>query len=83
MRRFPTKKVVYGHEAYPHTETTEKSGDTMSEDPSDVPGAEGGETVCPICDSTDTETIVDGELNYRCLECGAEFDSSGGRINVE
>lgn len=60
-----------------------KLGDSMNESSSDVPGAEGGETVCPVCDSTNTEKVVDGELDYRCLDCGAEFDPSGGRVNVE
>ena len=54
-----------------------------SESDSDVPGAEGGETVCPVCDSTNTEEIDGGDLDYRCGDCGAEFDPSGGRVNVE
>ena len=54
-----------------------------SESSSDVSGAAGGETVCPVCDGTDTEEIVDGNLDYQCGNCGAEFDPSGGRVNVE
>lgn len=59
-------------------------GDTMteSESTSDVSGAAGGETVCPVCDATDTEKIVDDDLDYRCFGCDAEFDPSGGRVNV-
>ena len=53
------------------------SGETMS----DVPGAEGGSTVCPVCDSENTEKIGERGLEYRCLECNAEFDPSGGRID--
>ena len=47
-----------------------------------VPGAEGGSTACPVCGSQNTEEIERGDqgLNYRCLECDAEFDASGGRI---
>lgn len=55
----------------------------MTDNDSDVPGAAGGETVCPVCDSTTIEEAVDGDLDYRCLDCGAEFDPSGGRVNVE
>lgn len=60
-------------------------GDTMSESNSDVSGAAGDETICPVCDAANTEEIVDGEhdLPYRCLGCGAEFDPTGGRVNVE
>ena len=54
-----------------------------SESDSDVSGAEGGETICPVCDGTDTKEIVDGDLDYRCGDCGAEFNPSGGRVNVE
>ena len=53
-----------------------------SESSSDVSGAAGGETVCPVCDGTDTEEIG-GDLDYRCLACDVEFDPSGGRVNVE
>lgn len=60
-----------------------ETGDTMSETSSDIPGAEGGETVCPICDGTNIEEIVDGDLDYQCLDCGAAFDPSGGRVNIE
>lgn len=34
------------------------SGDIMTE--SHVPGAEGEEAVCPVCDSHNTEQITDG-----------------------
>jgi DNA-directed RNA polymerase subunit RPC12/RpoP len=46
----------------------------------DVPGAEGGSTICPVCDAENTEEIEGGGLDYRCLECDAEFDPSGGRV---
>ena len=55
----------------------------MSEPPSDVVGADGDTGVCPVCDATTIEKTIDGDLDYRCLDCGAEFDSTGGRINVE
>jgi len=48
---------------------------------SDVPGAEGGSTVCPVCDSENTEKIGERGLEYRCLDCEAEFDPSGGRVD--
>ena len=54
-----------------------------NENMSDVAGAEGDETVCPVCDGTNIEEIVDGNLDYQCRDCGAEFDPSGGRVNVE
>jgi transposase-like protein len=54
-----------------------------SESGSDVSGATGDETVCPVCDSANTEEIAGGDLDYRCLDCGAEFDPTGGRVNVE
>ena len=56
-----------------------------SDSESGVPGAEGGEAVCPVCDSTAIEDISSGvsELDYHCTDCGAEFDPSGGRVNVE
>ena len=51
-----------------------------------VPGAEGDDTICPVCDSERTEereaaTGMD-ELSHRCLDCDAEFDDSGGRIDL-
>lgn len=45
-----------------------------------VPGAEGGQTVCPVCDSENIKEIEKSGLAYQCLECDAEFDSSGGRV---
>lgn len=54
-----------------------------NESESDVPGAEGDAVLCPVCDSVDTEGVAGGDLDYRCLACGAEFDPSGGRVNVE
>jgi tRNA(Ile2) C34 agmatinyltransferase TiaS len=50
---------------------------------STVSGAEGDGVVCPVCDSVDTEGVAGGDLDYRCLDCGATFDPSGGRVNVE
>ena len=51
-----------------------------------VPGAEGDETICPVCDSERTEEREEatgmGELSHRCLDCDAEFDDSGGRIDL-
>ena len=50
-----------------------------------VPGAEGDDTACPVCDSENIEeqeaANTMGELAYRCLDCGAEFDGSGARID--
>ena len=58
---------------------------TENTNDSDVPDAEGGEVVCPICDSTNIEEIGSGvsELDYHCRDCGAEFDPNAGRVNVE
>jgi len=50
-----------------------------------VPGAEGDDTACPVCDSENIEAQeavnTMGELAYQCLDCGAEFDGSGARID--
>lgn len=54
-----------------------------NENENPIPGAEGSETVCPVCDGTNIEEIVDGDLDYQCLDCGAAFDPSAGRVNVE
>jgi transposase-like protein len=52
-----------------------------------VPGGEreGTTPVCPACESERVEAIdpAASPLEYRCLDCGAEFDESGGRIAVE
>ena len=49
-----------------------------------VPGAEGDDTACPVCDSENIEAqeavSIMGELAYRCLDCGAEFDGSGDGV---
>lgn len=74
---------VIGHEAYPHAERNASSGDTMTKSESVIPGTAGDETVCPVCDSTNTEEIVGDKLDYRCLRCSAEFDPTGGRVSVE
>jgi transposase-like protein len=57
----------------------------MTESNSNLSGAEGGNTICPICDSGNTESVGGGvpDLDYRCRDCGAEFDPTGGRVNVE
>jgi tRNA(Ile2) C34 agmatinyltransferase TiaS len=55
----------------------------MNDNDSGLSGAEGNEVVCPVCESVDTEEVAGGGLDYRCLDCGAEFDPSGGRVNVE
>ena len=51
-----------------------------------VPGAEGDGTTCPVCDSDRTEEreVTTGlrELSYRCLDCDAEFDDTGARIDL-
>ena len=50
-----------------------------------VPGTEGDDTACPVCDSENIEEqeVVNtmAELAYQCLDCGTEFDGSGTRIN--
>jgi hypothetical protein len=51
-----------------------------------VPGAEGDDTICPVCDSERTEERKAasgmGELSHRCLDCDAEFDDTGARIDL-
>jgi transposase-like protein len=51
-----------------------------------VPGAEGDNTTCPVCDSERTEEHKAasgiGELSYQCLDCDAEFDDTGARIDL-
>lgn len=34
----------------------------MTDQQSDLPGAEGNEIICPVCDSPNIEEIVDGGL---------------------
>jgi hypothetical protein len=58
----------------------------MSDPLNDVSQAEGDAVLCPFCDSANIEEFVgdpDLGLDYRCLDCGAEFDPTGGRVNVE
>jgi hypothetical protein len=52
----------------------------MTDSTPDIPGALGDETLCPVCNSTDIETISSGNpaLDYRCPEYDAEFDRNGG-----
>jgi DNA-directed RNA polymerase subunit RPC12/RpoP len=49
-----------------------------------TPGADGDELACPACESNRIEDITaaesPGSLTYRCLDCTAEFDESGGRV---
>jgi DNA-directed RNA polymerase subunit RPC12/RpoP len=33
---------------------------------------------CPSCGSTDTEPSAETRLEYKCRDCGAEFDPPGG-----
>jgi transposase-like protein len=57
----------------------------MSDNDSDGPGVEGGTVLCPVCDSANTEEIGGGvsTLDYHCGDCGAEFDPTDGRVDVE
>ena len=45
-----------------------------------VPDADGGEPEheCPSCGSTNTEPSAETRLEYKCRDCGTEFDPSGG-----
>ena len=40
--------------------------------------------VCPVCESARIEDITTAGgtvgLTYRCQDCGAEFDETGGRV---
>ena len=48
---------------------------------SDTPSGPDATVVCPACESERIERLGDsaGDLDYRCLDCGAEFDEDGGR----
>jgi rubredoxin len=48
---------------------------------SDTPSGPNSTVVCPVCESERIERLGDsaGELDYRCLDCEAEFDEEGGR----
>jgi transposase-like protein len=47
----------------------------------ETPGGPDATVVCPACGSERTERFGDiaGGLDYRCLDCGTEFDEEGGR----
>ena len=48
---------------------------------SDTPSGPDATVVCPACESERIERLGDSanDLDYRCLDCGAEFDEDGGR----
>ena len=54
----------------------------MNNSDSDVSGAAGDEAVCPVCDGTNTEEIVDGDLDYRCLDCGQSSTRAAARSTL-
>jgi transposase-like protein len=48
---------------------------------SDTPSGPDATVICPACESERIERLGDsaGDLDYRCLDCGTEFDEEGGR----
>jgi transposase-like protein len=47
---------------------------------SETPGVSGDEPEqeCPECGSTNTEPSAETRLEYKCRDCGTEFDPPGG-----